>query len=427
MNIPSYVLVKFKNNEVELTSELDNTVILIRGEKNISDFKEIYYNKNFNIDNKELIKKLMDNFMLLDLNKGQKLINQFKEYFYNNDTSLTLIPIITQNCNFRCIYCYEEHIPNIMSEDTLNGIVEYVKKEIKNGIKSVILSWFGGEPLLAKEKIIKYNKIIQNICEENNILFRGSMTTNGYLLDIQTFKDLYKAGVVSYQITLDGFEHDKKRILFDGSPTYEKIVSNLEQIKTLSNKEYKFKINLRRNILKGESFDWYDSIGKRLGNDERFSMYVRRVFTSEKFEGKNNEIIQDEEYLNEHLKYASKYFTNYVDEKNPNIGSGCCYAMFPKSFTILPDGSLQKCTCSSFVEEWQKVGKVIPNVGFEINEEKNKLWTMGIDITEECLGCEELLTCMNAKCARRYMDPSLLALEYSKKVCGNFKRNRVDE
>ena len=49
----------------------------------------------------------------------------------------------------------------------------------------------------------------------------AQITTNGYLLDVETFKKLLKCNIYSYEITLDGFEsdHNKNRPLKNGDPT----------------------------------------------------------------------------------------------------------------------------------------------------------------------------------------------------------------
>lgn len=419
MIIPKYIDVDFIENKIKLFSNLDKTTIIIQGSKNISDFKEIYYNKNLNINNKELINKLKDNHMLIDKESFQKLVNKIKNNIYNSANVIQLIPIITQDCNFRCIYCYEKHIKNVMSEDILNGMVEYVKSEIaSNKIKFVVLSWFGGEPLLYKDLIIKYTTKIGEICDKNNITFISNITTNGYLLDEETLKNLLKAGIYRYQITLDGTEHDKKRIYENGSPTYNIIINNLKNIKKLSKEEYPFKLIIRRNILNNENLEWYDEIGKELGGDNRFEVLVRRVFPTTR--KADEDIIEDINYLQKHQDYASKYFTNLDThlQKNYNqISNSFCYAAIPKGFTILPDGSIQKCSCTNFVDEWTKVGKVIPNKGFKIDEEKNKQWLMAGEITEQCLECDRLLGCLNSSCPRMYMDP---ATKNRKITCNRF-------
>ena len=55
----------------------------------------------------------------------------------------------TQDCNFRCWYCYEKHPKSKMQPET----VERIKKLIRNifeqhEVKHFMLGWFGGEPLM---------------------------------------------------------------------------------------------------------------------------------------------------------------------------------------------------------------------------------------------------------------------------------------
>lgn len=80
----------------------------------------------------------------------------------NNKNEYILHINPTLDCNFRCWYCYENHIPNSkMSPEVLNSTLAYIHSILKRpSIKSFELGFFGGEPLFyfnntAKE-IISY-------------------------------------------------------------------------------------------------------------------------------------------------------------------------------------------------------------------------------------------------------------------------------
>lgn len=50
--------------------------------------------------------------------------------FYEKKEKLHLIILPTEGCNFRCKYCYENHEANRMSEDTIEGIVNFVREKL---------------------------------------------------------------------------------------------------------------------------------------------------------------------------------------------------------------------------------------------------------------------------------------------------------
>ena len=152
--------------------------------------------------------------------------------------------IFSYQCNFKCPYCYEnnrKNNSNVMTRDMIDKVILLYK----NGINHIGL--FGGEPLLPQnEELVNY--IIQKV---PNAYY--TIITNGYFLDyyIPILKKI-KVGMI--QITLEGTKdnHNKTRILHDGSPTYDKILSNIK--KCIKNK---FPIKIRMNLSKSNFDDCY--------------------------------------------------------------------------------------------------------------------------------------------------------------------------
>ena len=102
--------------------------------------------------------------------------------FYRSlsDRHLSLILFPTEQCNFRCTYCYEDFKLRRMSEDVQVGILKLIENRLPN-LSSIDISWFGGEPLLAPEIISKINGAIQSNCH-SELEFSSNITTNGYLM-----------------------------------------------------------------------------------------------------------------------------------------------------------------------------------------------------------------------------------------------------
>lgn len=193
--------------------------------------------------------------------------------------NLTIVP--TMQCNFDCAYCYQEHGGGFMSEQIQHAIVRHVRKNIVN-YTSVSLSWFGGEPLLRKDIVVKLSNEIREVCKKHYKPFNAMITTNGYALDLETFNILLDCGVRYFQITLDGTKeiHDKQRALKNGSGTFDRILQNLLDIKNIR-KNIQFKIHLRTNVAKEmipKLGDHVRFLHDNFGDDERFTFFFRQVF-----------------------------------------------------------------------------------------------------------------------------------------------------
>ena len=115
-----------------------------------------------------------------------------------------------------------------MSNETENSIINYLKKQItEHGLESLSLTWYGGEPLLEKNRIKSLGTKINKL---GLTFFDNDIVTNGYLLNKENFKLLEDVGITNVQVTLDGLQetHDKRRPLKNGKGTFLKIIKNLD-------------------------------------------------------------------------------------------------------------------------------------------------------------------------------------------------------
>lgn len=72
-----------------------------------------------------------------------------------NSKSLDLTIVMTNACNFRCVYCYQPHNAQHMSQEVEEKIIAFFNKHVGD-YKSVSVSWFGGEPLLNRVQIVRF-------------------------------------------------------------------------------------------------------------------------------------------------------------------------------------------------------------------------------------------------------------------------------
>lgn len=226
------------------------------------------------------------------------LKEQFLNSFRNDVFELIILP--TEQCNFRCTYCYENFEIRKMSKQTVNGIKNFLTKKAAI-IQDLHISWFGGEPLLAIDIIEDISKYILRLNSINpRFFYKASITTNGYLLTKKNLDKLFKIGVKSFQISLDGdsITHNQTRIRYDGYNTFERIWSNLLEIKKTN---FDLEILLRIHILQG-NIDGVKNLIKNLNKeflcDERFSILLKPIA---KLGGKNDnslDILENKKQMN---------------------------------------------------------------------------------------------------------------------------------
>jgi radical SAM protein with 4Fe4S-binding SPASM domain len=185
--------------------------------------------KNFQI-NKDEEKYLSDKF------SNRKLIIREKSSYKKRSECGLLLLNVTETCNLRCKYCFAHDgsynsSSKIMDLSTLKDSIIYVLNNFKNGIE--IVSFFGGEPLIAFDNIREIILFINEKCNEMNLKKPSyGIITNGTLLtnEIVEFLNMY---VRSITVSIDGNEilNDYARKAFNGESVYKRIKENLDNIK----------------------------------------------------------------------------------------------------------------------------------------------------------------------------------------------------
>jgi len=108
---------------------------------------------------------LRDNFFLV---KNQEIVRnmvreQYRLAISPENLSVTFMPV-DQACNFRCVYCYEDHSKNkFMDNDDFDIFCKFISKQ---KISTLRVDYFGGEPLLNISFIKKCNSRLIEIGKE---------------------------------------------------------------------------------------------------------------------------------------------------------------------------------------------------------------------------------------------------------------------
>lgn len=335
---------------------------------------------------------------------------------YRNRQALHLIIMPHENCNFRCTYCYEKFERNKMKKEIEDGLLSFVQKELtNNNYKIFTVSWFGGEPLLGVDVMNRLSKKFIETCKDHNIDYFAGITTNGYLLTKEVFKQLIDMNVRNYQITIDGVKeiHDRQRIKRNGEGTYDQIINN---IKGMTKTDEEFNVLLRMNV-SPENIMYIDrhltELQTLFGADERIELYFHNVG---KWGGSSDdqfEICEENQMIKLLRKATDQFGMRTLDGKMLIGPHRACYAANPKSFVVGTDGTLYKCTVALY-DEFNKVGQLLPNGEIQLNQHLLKLWTESGMNDSTCRRCFLSPSCHGDSCP-------LIRIKENRRPCPDWK------
>ena len=366
----------------------------------------------------------------------------YQKSAYDSDVlKLTIIP--TYSCNFACPYCYEgnytERKDNLfMSLKVEEAIAQLCEKYAQKG-KNIDITWYGGEPLLAKNTIWNLSKKIKNICAHNHVELVGSMITNGYLIDDATIEKIKESQIKAIQISLDGPPdiHDKSRKLKCSSEgTFYVLIDNVKKlrkndikvgIRIHANKENEPRLDELFNILANENL-----------TDCLISVALVRNFAKECSKGFNN-FLDERDFAGKQLNYIQKLLRlGFNASIYPQFQfDQPCVANSNNAYMIGPEGNLFAC--------WVDAGKNEKKIGniFELIKEETKKSTIYRKYyiknvlsspfdNEECLNCKILPICVGGcpTIAKRLKRPDCSLLKYNLldvlKFEYNCKKNKIE-
>jgi len=230
--------------------------------------------------------KPMPDELVTDLKKGMFLLEDHVDELdtlrynmlrarYNTDSlSLTIAP--TNDCNFRCVYCYEKDAisSKYMSQEVQDKLVELLESR-KGLISSFGVSWYGGEPLMAFDVVESLSKRFMEVCEASNIRYSANMITNGYLLNHEILSRIQDLNISSIQVTIDGLPevHNQNRPLVGGGETFDTILNNLKDGYDLL-PPIALRINIDKNNIPAGEKIWTIYIWEQVLTCQQCQMYA---------------------------------------------------------------------------------------------------------------------------------------------------------
>jgi uncharacterized protein len=178
-----------------------------------------------------------------------------------NDTSQAHITIApTMDCCFRCHYCFEKKEEKYINSETIDNIVKYVENQ--KDLNGILLTWFGGEPLMAIDKIKEFYDKFNKVWGAKK--FNSNIITTAYHITPEVIEILQAVKINSMQITLDGNKDTHNKIKFtEGCPdVFSQVIRNID---LLVEQAPEIHITIRVNLTK-ENINEYISLHQFLTN-----------------------------------------------------------------------------------------------------------------------------------------------------------------
>ncbi len=137
---------------------------------------------------------------------------------------------VTKRCNFNCLYCFRDLNDNrTIDNKVLQDICKFILNVVeKRKLKNVTVQIWGGEPLLAMDKI----EYVYNYFRNTNIKLKIDIETNGSLITDAIAKKLFDMKV-NVGVSLDGKkeEQDIQRRLSNGKSSNEMVKKGIKTLK----------------------------------------------------------------------------------------------------------------------------------------------------------------------------------------------------
>jgi len=340
---------------------------------------------------------------------------------------LELILLASEDCNFRCTYCYENFQRGTMRPEVREGVKKLVESRL-DALRELKVSWFGGEPLYGFAAIEDLAPFFVEVAEREGLQYFSHMTTNAYLLTEDVADKLLSWRVADFQITLDGLpeDHDRHRTARDGSGTFDAIFHNLSR---MSERSGDFSVVIRVN------FDQTNAPGlekflallqTRFRDDERFAISFHAVG---KWGGENDADLSvcgrdESREIRSRLAAVARSLSLHVESGwQPGVGAGAevCYAARPYNFIVGATGDLMKCTIDLDKKDHNIVGRLLPDGTLELDVDKMALWTEpAFERDTGCQSCHVLPACQGIHCPK-------IRIDHGQRPCTSIRRTAKQE
>ena len=346
----------------------------------------------------------------------EKFRTQALEQHHRTDV-LDLILLASEECNFRCSYCYETFPRGVMEPEVRLRVKKLLSSKVPL-MQRFSIAWFGGEPLHGFDAIAEIAPYAKKLAGEHGVQFHSHMTTNGYLLDREKAEKLIEWGVSRFQVTLDGPAeiHDKHRALAGGGRTFDVILENLCSLQEIEG-DYFAMIGVNFDRETADRLDGFlEQVARQFGKDDRFAIRFHPVG---KWGGPNDSELDVFGARHGQVKRLNLLHVaggNGMTIKGTLLdacgaGDGVCYAARPYNFIIGANGAVMKCTVALDTDDRNVVGWIKEDGTLDLDQRLLKQWVQpAFESDSVCQDCSVLASCQGMSCP-------LVRIEHGRRPC----------
>lgn len=320
--------------------------------------------------------------------------------FSNKFYRLVINP--TQDCIFRCWYCYEDHPKGHMSTDTVEQVKKHILWMVENEkISGLFLDWFGGEPLMYFNKVIyPIAQYAGDLMKKNDLPFQHHITTNAYLITPKMIGQFKEIGLNTFQITIDGDEQRHNTIRnINGKPCFARIMENIVSLcESLPDVSIGLRVNYDDETLESSDMDHVLSL-----IPETYRKHIRVNF-QRVWQTVNSSLGENEKRIAlskkcEQMGFMPCLLSNVFSIGNPTA----CYVDKYYHTEINYDGKIYKCTARNYTDQYVK-GQLCDDGRIEWYPEKMaEMYGKATFENEMCLNCKQLPIC-NGPCSQKMIE-----------------------
>ena len=168
--------------------------------------------------------------------------------FVHRNTSLQFVIMLSDNCNYHCVYCFEENQLckfGDMTIETQKDTIDFIKRECEKvkKLEIVNIEYFGGEPTLCSDIIINISNELTPYFESLNVKYESCIVTNGRFFNKEFIEKIKDCRLSLCQITLDGMPKSYAKLKGCKESDFYAVIQNIKDLQDKLHIQIRIHIN----------------------------------------------------------------------------------------------------------------------------------------------------------------------------------------
>lgn len=327
-----------------------------------------------------------------DRDESAAYFAQYQRFLNIEPESVCVTVAVTLSCNYRCRYCFENDVLSWeVPKDSPEALCAFIEKAASSlsRCKTIMLTWFGGEPLLNFDYILTSSRWLFAFCQENGIRLRTRVITNGSLLTEEMLHNLKQFGLDMIHITLDGTKEIYCTYKGAAPEDYDSVISLISRHCTDT------VFNLRLNCYPAnlESLmELAESLYRIPQVREHVALYLAPV------ESDTVETFLPLDYANAHIRFTEHLYNLgwYSQVRNAMVSrrSSPCDLLKPEGFIADYAGNFYACE-NHIGRVSSRIATFHDDMAYIQAQKKTQLCAYDRSLTERCKNCAYFPLCFS--------------------------------